>query len=140
MAVVSVLLVSPSDEDHLSLRAIIGHSRWMLLHARDFETGLDLLRRNEIAVVICERGLRPATWIDLLRHTAALRHAPSFIVASRLVDERLWAEALSLGARHVLAKPFDRLEVIRSVKLAWDHWSQQAQADAPAAKRISAAT
>jgi hypothetical protein len=39
-------------------------------------------------------------------------------VTSRLADERLWAEALNLGAWDVLAKPFDADEVIRIGKIA----------------------
>ena len=41
------------------------------------------------------------------------------IVTSRLADERLWAEALNLGAYDVLAKPFDRTEAMRVVAAAW---------------------
>jgi hypothetical protein len=37
----------------------------------------------------------------------------------------LWAEALNLGAWDVLAKPFDHIGVIRSVKSAWQRWHDQ---------------
>jgi hypothetical protein len=38
---------------------------------------------------------------------------PSFIVTSRLADERLWVEALNVGAYDVLVKPFDVAELKR---------------------------
>jgi hypothetical protein len=41
------------------------------------------------------------------------------IVASRLADDKLWAEVLNLGGSDVLALRFDHDEVIRSVSLAW---------------------
>lgn len=123
-AKVSVLCLSPLDEDHLSLRAIIDHSTWMLFKAHDLASTLALLQQHEIAVVLCDRDLKPGTWISVLDHIKTLPTAPSLIVASRLADDRLWAEALSLGAWDVLAKPFNRLEVIRSVKSAWQHWYQ----------------
>jgi DNA-binding response OmpR family regulator len=47
------------------------------------------------------------------------------MVTSRLADERLWAEALNLGAYDVLAKPFDGREVIRILSLAWQHWQDR---------------
>jgi CheY-like chemotaxis protein len=72
--------------------------------------------------VICERDLSPGTWIDMLKEGELLPNAPSFIVTSRLADDRLWAEALNLGAYDVLAKPFERLELVRSVSSAWLHW------------------
>jgi DNA-binding NtrC family response regulator len=140
MAPITLLLVSPLDDDHACLRAIIGHSRWRLLHARGIESGLALLRQYEIAVVLCERDLPPGTWMDLFQHTTALQNAPSLIVTSRLADERLWAEALNLGAWDVLAKPFDRLELIRSVKLAWDHWHEHARPGAQYGNKLSAAS
>ena len=115
----TVLSVSPLEEDHSSLQAIIGHSKWMLLKARDLVSTLALLQQHQVAVVLCERDLVLGTWIDVLEHLKALPNAPSLIVTSRLADERLWADALNLGAWDVLAKPFDRTELVRSVKSAW---------------------
>lgn len=118
----TVLSVSPLDEDHSSLRDIIGDGTGGLLKARDLVGALALLQQNDIAVVLCERELLPGTYIDLLEHIIAKPNAPSLIVASRLADESLWAEALNLGAWDVLAKPFDPSEVLRSVKSGWQHW------------------
>jgi DNA-binding NtrC family response regulator len=122
---VTVLFVSPLDEDHSSLEAIIGQSRWMLFKARDLVSTLAVLKQHEIAVLLCERDLLPGTWIDVMEHINTMPHAPSLIVASRLADDRLWAEALNLGAWDVLAKPFHLTEVIRSVRSAWQHWHDQ---------------
>jgi DNA-binding NtrC family response regulator len=124
----AILSVSPADDDHISLQAIIGHSKWVLFKARDLESALSVLQRNAVAVVLCERDLLPGTWTDVLVHTQALSNAPFLIVTSRLADDRIWAEALNLGAWDVLAKPFNHIEVIRSVKSAWQHWHDQAHA------------
>jgi hypothetical protein len=51
----TVLSVSPVDEDHSSLQAIIGHSKWVLLKARDLVSTRALLKQHEVAVVLCER-------------------------------------------------------------------------------------
>jgi DNA-binding NtrC family response regulator len=136
----TVLSVSPLDEDHSSLEAIIGHSKWMLLKARDLVSTLALLRQHEVAVVLCDRDLLPATWIDVLEHINAMPQAPSLIVTSRLADDRLWAEALNLGAWDVLAKPFDRTELIRSVHSAWRRWHDQIHMRATAVKVMEAAS
>jgi DNA-binding response OmpR family regulator len=138
IGVLTVLSVSPLEADHVSLQAIIGHSTWTMFQARDLASAVALLRQHEIAVVICERDLLPNTWIDVLEHLNALPKAPSLVVTSMLADERLWAEALNVGAWDVLVKPFDRLELIRSVKLAWDHWHKQTQT--PVGKSTSAAS
>ena len=136
----TVLSVSPIEEDHLSLQAIIGHSPSVMFSACDLVSAAHLLQHQEIAVLLCERELLSGTWIDVLEHIKALPDAPSLIVASRLADERLWAEALNLGAWDVLAKPFDRTEVIRSVNSAWQHWNDQAHKRATSVKVMTAAS
>ena len=130
-AVLTVLSVSPIEEDNSSLEAIIGPSRWTLLKADKLPTALDLLQRHDVSVVLCERDLMPGTWIDILKHIQSTPHPPYLIVTSKYADERLWLEALNLGAWDVLAKPFDRSEVIRTVKLAWDLWHNHIEAAKP---------
>jgi DNA-binding response OmpR family regulator len=137
---VAVLSVSPIEEDHLSLQAIIGHSNWTLFKARDLASALVLLQQHEIGVVLLERDLLPGRWTEMLEHIKSLFNAPSLIVASRLADDRLWAEALNLGAWDVLAKPFDPREVFRSVMSAWQHWHNQFQTPALAMKAMTAAS
>lgn len=46
------------------------------------------------------------------------------IVASRLADERLWAEVLNVGGYDLLVKPFEKDEVAWVVGLAFDQWSR----------------
>lgn len=136
----AVLSVSPLEEDHLSLRAIVGHSTWGLFSADRVPAALACLRQHEISVVLCESDLMPGSWIDMLNHVRDLSHPPALIVTSRLADERLWAAALNLGAWDVLTKPFDRSEVIRTVKSGWQHWYDQIQIPTPSAQVMRAAS
>ena len=127
---VTVLSVSPLAEDHASLQAIFDHSKWELFRASSLTVANDTMNRREIGVVICERDLEPGSWADVLQERQRRPNAPSLIVASRLADEHLWAEALTAGAFDVLAKPFDRLEVVRSVSSAWLDWYHKHEAPA----------
>jgi DNA-binding NtrC family response regulator len=121
--IVTVLCVSPLAEDYFSLQAFFNHSKWELHKADSLASALPVIRRREIGVVICERYLSQGnTWIDMLDELRLLQDAPPLIVTSRNADERLWAEALNLGAYDVLAKPFERKELVRSVSMAWLHW------------------
>jgi DNA-binding NtrC family response regulator len=122
---VTILSVSPLEEDHLSLQAIVAHSRWRLFKAVDLSTAQPLLDQHEIAVVFCERDLGRETWIDILEHTNTLPRTPSLIVTSRLADERLWSEVLNRNGWDVLAKPYEHSEVVRAVRSAWRHWQNQ---------------
>jgi DNA-binding response OmpR family regulator len=126
--IVSVLSVSPLAEDYLSLQVFFNRSKWKLYQADGLRSALAVMRTREIGVVICERDLSPGTWIDMLEGLRLSQDAPPLIVTSRLADERLWSEALSLGAYDVLAKPFERAELVRSVSLAWLHWRHRHEA------------
>jgi DNA-binding NtrC family response regulator len=139
----TVLVVSPLDEDHLALQTVIGdptYSTWVLFNARDLVSAFALLQQHEIGVVVCELELLPGTWIDVLKHLNALPTAPSLIVTSRLADWHLWAKALNLGAWDVLAKPIHLTELIRSVQSASQHWYDQIHMRATAVKMMSAAS
>jgi DNA-binding NtrC family response regulator len=138
---VNVLSVSPNREDHASLQRHLGHSRWSLFKAQSISTACALIQQHDISVVVCESELMPETWIDMLHETKSIPNPPSLIVASRLADDRLWAEALNLGAWDVLAKPFDRTEVLRSVRYAWEHyWHRQPKVAATPMKTMRAAS
>jgi len=122
---ITVLSVSPHEQDHSPVKGLFGNSRWTVLTASNISTARALLEEHDTSVVVCECDLMPGTWIDMLNHIQAVPHPPSLIVTSRLADDRLWAEALNLGAYDVLAKPFDRTELLRSVRLAWEHWRRE---------------
>lgn len=135
--ILTVLSISPNEEDHSTIQSLFLHSRWKLLKARKISTAPELLEKHDVSVVVCERDLLPGTWVEVLEQIQPMPNPPSLIVSSRLADERLWAEALNLGAWDVLAKPFDKSEVLRSVKSAWQHWYNQSQL--PAVMRLQSA-
>jgi DNA-binding response OmpR family regulator len=117
--VLEVLLVSSLPETHASLRQIFGHSNWLLHEVSTCREALAYLRDNNDALVICERDLPDGDWKIMLSTFDSLPMAPNLIVTSRMADERLWAEVLSLGGYDVLVQPFEMQEVYREVFLAW---------------------
>lgn len=126
---VIVLSVGSKEEDHSGLTDIFAQSQWLLCPqsqwelktSRSLDAALLLLRQKQVPIVICERDLDGASWKALLEQTALLPDPPYLIVASRLADEYLWAEALNLGAYDVLAKPYETGEVVRVLSSAWLH-------------------
>src|SRR5436309_2994766 len=122
---VTVLAVSSSHEALASLREIFSHSRWRLFQARSCAEAISFLEAHPIPVVIIEQNLSDATWRDLLAYVVSLPNPSHLIVASRCADDRLWAEALNLGAYDVLAMPFRAAEVSHSVSLAWRRWQEE---------------
>ena len=116
---VEVLLVSPDEDDHASLREILGRSNWKLYGAFNRGEAVSLLHEHRIPVIICERNLRDGNWKTLLDEVEALPGRPRLIVSSRLADNQVWGEVLNLGGYDVLPTPFDAREVFRVAFLAW---------------------
>jgi len=126
---IAVLSVGFSKEDNVGLFDIFARSQWSLSPdsewrldtSRTLDSALRVLRDRQVPIVLCERDLEGNSWKDLLEQLTLLPEPPCVIVASRLADERLWAEALNLGAYDVLAKPLDSREVLRVLSSAWLH-------------------
>jgi DNA-binding NtrC family response regulator len=145
-AAIDILSVSPDGGDHAALQRILNEPApdaaelcaWRLATAESLSGALGLLRWRRCPVILCERYFPLGDWWDLLEETRQFALPPLLIVTSRHADEYLWAEALNLGAYDVLAKPFDRNETIRVVRLASQRWSWEAENGATARKEAGA--
>jgi DNA-binding NtrC family response regulator len=122
----NLLVVSPSDTDHTTLRQILSPKKWVVSAATTLRSAQQQLRTamERIPLVLCECDLSPGTWRELVDQLARMEDAPLLIVSSRHADERLWAEALNVGAFDVLAKPFEAGEVSRVLTSAWVRWTR----------------
>jgi DNA-binding NtrC family response regulator len=119
-----VLSVSPNHEDCASLEGILD-SQWTVIAGSTIAPALSALREIPIPIVIYDCDVSSGSWSEMLERISLLPDPPLFIVSSRLADDRLWAEALNLGAWDVLAKPFEADEVIRIVSIACQHWQDR---------------
>jgi len=130
---IKILSVSASDADHAALCTILQEPktnletqcRWVVHSVSTVASTVEALAQEEIPIIISECNLSAATWQMVLQTISPLPDPPLLIVASRLADEHLWAEALNLGAWDVLAKPFDTEEVTRVVASAWLNWQDR---------------
>ena len=112
-----VLSISAAAGDRAALKRILQPMSWEVLEAECCEAGVPLLSRAPVTAVIADDILPDGDWRRVLTHTLSRPLPPKLIVASRLADERLWAEVLNLGAYDLLAKPFAADEVRRVVSL-----------------------
>lgn len=140
--IVTVLAISPAEEDHVNLRNILSHSNWQIRCVRSWREAKAFLAEHSMPVVICESELPDARWDEVLSELSRFPNAPALVVTSRLADNFLWAEVLNLGGYDLLMKPFDANEVYRVVSLAWLNWKsarERARAASPASTRFAAA-
>ena len=115
----AALLISPFEQDHKLLQSIFAEQGWKLHEAGSLESALKLLRQGVASVVITEKDLPFGNWKDVLGAVRHLSSSPLVVVSSLHADDRLWAEALNLGAYDVLTKPIERMEAIRVFNSAW---------------------
>jgi DNA-binding response OmpR family regulator len=117
---IPVVSVSPASGDHVELELLLPIPRWKVYRSSTVRSAVQLLRALQfVPIVVCDANLFPATWQEMLAQIGLFPEPPHLIVASRIADDYLWAEALNLGAYDVLGKPFDVTELTRSLSLAW---------------------
>lgn len=123
---VVVLSVGPMDEHQDVLHHILqdaalpGHPpRGASIEFCSEANALAVLRNQRIPILLCDQD---SGWRQLLEAFRVLPDPPLLIVTARLADDRLWCEALNLGAYDVLSKPFNAAEVTRVLAMAWTGW------------------
>ena len=135
-----VLAICSAPEDRASLRETLESSIWRLELAGTCAGGIAALRSHSCSVVIAQSELPDGSWRDLLAHRSLLAAPPLLVVSSHFADDRLWAEALNLGAHDVLSMPFRASEVNRVVNLAWRNWAEEYGLEQAPVSRALAAT
>ena len=123
----TLLLIGAVEDDDDRGGSIFSQSSWQARRANSCRQALPLIRRDSHPVIVSERDLPDGDWKDILELTSVQKEPPIVIVTSRLADDYLWAEVLNLGGYDVLAKPFDRNEVHRTISLAWQHWKNRCE-------------
>ncbi|MGA2325158.1 MAG: response regulator [Bryobacteraceae bacterium] len=118
----TVLIASPFDEDCEALRRILdasGECHWRIRFTRTCQEAWMALHQESVDVIITECDFPDGLgWKHVLDEVQSMGGFQPVIVASRLADERLWAEALNLGGYDLLMKPFDGEETLRVMATA----------------------
>ena len=140
---VTVLSIGPIDEHQVELAEFLSASewalcpdtRWTIESCSSLRTAVPMLQDGHVSIVLYDKETEPLRWAETVDRVLQMPNAPYLIVTSRLADDRLWSEALNLGAYDVLGKPFDRAEVIRTLSLAWLRWADRGAPPITAPKR-----
>jgi DNA-binding NtrC family response regulator len=110
-----ILTVLP-DNDVQTLHGIIRPCGARLQRADSLDEVHEFLKSDPADVVLTDCNLPDKhDWKHVLEVIECSGGVQPLIVASRLADERLWAEVLNLGGFDVLATPFEAAEVVRVI-------------------------
>ena len=132
----TLVAVFGHGEDRLSLEPVLSPCEWDVIWTRTCAEAVAAVRRTAAPIILCDEEFADGEWKELWNELGKSPCPPEFILASRLADERLWAELLNLGGYDLLTKPFRPEEVIRAIHGALSEW-QLARTEKSTNRRLS---
>jgi DNA-binding NtrC family response regulator len=118
MAEVQTLVYAGPKKSSETLRRIVQKAGWRFRSNAQWRNALDVAVRIRATVFIYDRDANPCEWSEALGNALHTANAPAFLMASRLADERMWAELLVQSGYDLLLTPFEPQEVLRTIESA----------------------
>ncbi len=115
-----ILVVDDDDIARAMVRKILMKENHEVVMARDGEEALDILRRNDIRLVISDWNMPKMDGVQLCQHireTPGLSYVYVIMVTSRASRDEILA-GLWTGADDYITKPFDPMELMLRVRNA----------------------
>jgi len=113
-----VLLVSSDLEHRRRLASILQNKGWSALHAAHLHECRDVLAKQNVGLVFCERRLADGTYRELLSVAQTPARKVPVVVTSRLADWDEYLEALRHGAVDLIASPCKPSDVFSAIAQA----------------------
>jgi two-component system KDP operon response regulator KdpE len=120
-----ILVIDDEPPIRRLLRTSLFAQGYSVLEAEDGETGLAVLQRNAVDVVVLDLGLPGMGGLEVLKSLRAGGSSVSVIVLSSRGDEGGKVAALDLGADDYVTKPFGIEELMARIRAAVRHRLQQ---------------
>ena len=123
-----VLTINNNSLDCAALRAVISRTNWVFHCVSDLPGAVQFLKKHFVPVVVCARDLEGASWNDVIDAVRQFPNPPEVLVYTDQPNAAFCLGVLDSGGFEVLAMPFDRDHVLRSVSLACRKWKDDAHA------------
>ncbi len=120
--VISVLVATSAQDESVFFEHLSANTRWNIRQARSTREAAEILRDQDVPVVLCAAQLPDGTWKDVMQAANSFGRQPRFVVLTGAITDEIWSEVLEAGGYDVLAKPLDARETVRVVSLAWRQW------------------
>lgn len=120
-----VLVIDDEPPIRRFLRTSLSAQGYSILEAEDGESGLAMLSRNAIDVVVLDLGLPGIDGLEVLKRLREGGSSIPVIVLSSRDDEKGKVAALDLGADDYVTKPFGMEELLARIRAAMRHRLQQ---------------
>jgi len=117
------ILIIDDDESLLESYTVLLEDEFQVCTAETGETGLDLLRHQDIHLVLLDVRLPGIDGIEVLRRIKALDENVDVIMITAVKNVRVAVEAIKLGAYDYLVKPFEIDEILSLLRRTLEHQS-----------------
>ena len=124
-AIMRILVIDDEPAIRRFLRTSLGAEGYDVLEAADGETGLAMLRRNAVDLLVLDLGLPGMDGLEVLSKLRESGSSLPVIVLSSRTDETGKVKALDIGADDYVTKPFGTDELLARIRAAMRHRLQQ---------------
>ncbi len=115
-APVRKILVADDDEFSLKLMGkLLALAGYTVSKARDGAQALDMLAREQFALLITDVSMPRIGGLRLLEEVKKKYHIPAIVVTASDIDSDTQRRSYSLGALRFIIKPVDRDELLSAI-------------------------
>ena len=115
------ILIIDDDQNLLESYTVLLEDEFQVSTAESGEKGLDLLRHEDVHLVLLDVRLPGMNGIEVLRRIKALDENVDVIMITAVKDVRMAVEAIKLGAYDYLEKPFEIDEILALLRRTLEH-------------------
>ena len=115
------ILIIDDDKSLLESYTVLLEDEFQVSTAESGEKGLDLLRHEDVHLVLLDVRLPDINGIEVLRRIKALDENVDVIMITAVKDVRVAVEAIKLGAYDYLEKPFEIDDILSLLRRTLEH-------------------
>ena len=110
------ILIIDDDQSLLESYTVLLEDEFQVSTAESGERGLELLRHEDVHLILLDVRLPDISGIEVLRRIKALDENVDVIMITAVKDVRVAVEAIKLGAYDYLEKPFEIDDLLEKVR------------------------
>ena len=116
-----IVLASARPDDFSALSEILFGSRWELVAVANLEDAEKELHRITLPIVFCDQALAERSLKRAIHHLSRVRRRACVVMLADEFSRRLWAEVVNADGYDLLARPFERDQVVATLLAAYAH-------------------
>jgi len=117
-SITPVLLASALESDRRALEALLRGSPYLLVHAANWNTALNLAGHIVFPVILYDRLFDIKDWQLAVKRLVSSWQSPSVLLLSQTMEDGLWGDLVRSGGFDILVRPLDLGSVLPTMDSA----------------------